>query len=300
MLTEKKRKLNENQDEKMIKENKKDQENYKFDKRKIIYDTHVMLGHANPRTTYGYLKDQYFWETMREDTNDILQKCKECMLFNDKGRSRGIYPILVGDAFERIGIDLMGPFKVTDEGNKFIIVAIDYLTKYVELGVLKEKSALAVSDFIFQRIILRHGCPDKILSDNGREFKNEVVKKLCDKLKIEKKFSSPYRPQTNGLVERTNRTLIAIISKFIFERKLDWDKCMMDIQFQYNIRPQETLGFSPFELLYGRKPKLPGFLKNMDRHEHSDERVKRINYQQQEVMKRRRKIQQRNAKNLTI
>lgn len=60
LLTKKKRKLNENQDEKMIKENKKDQENYKFDKRKIIYDTHVMLGHANPRTTYGYLKDQYF------------------------------------------------------------------------------------------------------------------------------------------------------------------------------------------------------------------------------------------------
>jgi hypothetical protein len=149
-----------------------------------------------------------------------------------------------------------------------------------------------------KRIVLRYGCPDKILSDNGKEFKYEMVSILCNRLKIEKKFSSPYRPQTNGLVERTNRTLIAIISKYVHEFQMEWDTCLEDIQFQYNIRPQESLGFSPFELLYGRKPNMPVMMNTSDLHEYANERKSRISNRQMDVLKKKREIQRRNAKSI--
>ena len=137
------------------------------------------------------------------------------------------------------------------------------------------------------------GC---ILSDNGKEFNNKLVMTLCEKLRIDKKFSSPYRPQTNGLVERTNQTLIAIISKYVFKYECDWDDCLSTIRFQYNIRPQEGLGYSPFELLFGRKPNTP-FLKIKSGQEESpDERIKRISERQKTVMDKRRTLQKMKVK----
>jgi hypothetical protein len=88
-----------------------------INKEKIINEVHTMLGHANPRTTYSYLKSKYFWETMREDTNKFVRNCKECLLFNDKNKDKGVYPLMIGEAFERVGIDLMGPFNETKNGN---------------------------------------------------------------------------------------------------------------------------------------------------------------------------------------
>ncbi len=93
---------------------------------------------------------------MREDTISVVERCAQCRAFNDKGKDKGMFPLMIGESFERIGIDLMGPFPITENGNKFIVVAIDYLTKYVEIDVLKEKSAINVADFIYKRIILVH------------------------------------------------------------------------------------------------------------------------------------------------
>lgn len=180
--------------------------------------------------------------------------------------------------------------------NKFIVIAIDYLTKIVELDALKEKSAVNVGNFIYEKIILNHGCPNVILSDNGKEFDNILIKTLCARLSINKKFSSPYRPQTNGLVERTNQTLIGIIAKYVHKEGCEWDDCLPVIRFQYNIRPQENIGYSPFELLYGRKPNTPFLLNNEKRNENFMERIERINKRQVEVLEKRRKEQKLKTK----
>ena len=263
----------------------------------IISEMHINLGHACARTTYDYLKKRYFWETMREDTLDVVKRCEECMKFNNKKSATSNYPLMIGEAFERIGIDLMGPFEITQAGNKFIVVAIDYLTKYIELDAIKDKNAETIANFLYEKIILIHGCPNTLLSDNGREFNNLIVKNLCDKMRITKKFSSPYRPQTNGLIERTNRTLISIISKYIHENKTTWDKCLQDIRFQYNIRPQENLGFSPFELVFGRSPSIPVMLHSSNRSEYPMERNQRINKRQEDVMRKKR-VAQRKARRI--
>lgn len=174
---------------------------------------------------------------------------------------------------ERLGLNTMGPFETTESTNKFILVALDYLTKFVFIKAVPNKSVEEVALFIYEDILLHHGCPDIILTDNGREFKNQLIDTLCKKMNINKKFSSPYRPKTNGLVERTNKTLISILAKNIYDDRKNWDKYFNIIRFNYNIRPQENLGCSPFELVYGRKPMLPYSLPELPLKESITERI---------------------------
>jgi hypothetical protein len=107
------------------------------------------------------------------------------------------------------------------------------------------------------------------------------------------KFSSPYRPQTNGIVERTNRTLIAIISKLIATNKSEWDINLKLARFYYSIRPQENINMSPFQLLYGRIAKTPLIMHESEVKEYPIERIQRIQNLQKQVMKTRRDKQKK-------
>lgn len=171
-------------------------------------EAHIDIGHGNANATYKFIKNSYFWPNMREEIYETIKSCTKCLAYNENNVKTGYYPLLTGESMERIGIDLIGPLPETKLGNKYIIVAIDYKKKYVFMKAIPKKTANQIAKFIFNDIILIHGCPSVILSDNGKEFNNELLKYLCQLLSINKKFSSPYRPQTNGLVERTNRTLI--------------------------------------------------------------------------------------------
>lgn len=135
---------------------------------------------------------------------------EECLLFNSENKIHFNYPLLIGETFDRFGIDTIGPLPESECGNRYILVAIDYLSKYVIIKATRNKSMIDISNFIYEDIITNYGCPAIILTDNGREYKNSLVENLCDKMKITKKYSKPYRSQTNGLVEKTNKIPIAI------------------------------------------------------------------------------------------
>src|SRR2546430_17379755 len=115
--------------------------------------------------------------------------------------------------FYQIGIDFVGPLPLTSNGNKYIIVAMDYLTKWPEAQAVPNANAETTANFLYETIISRHGCPQKILSDRGAHFTNQMIEKLMKKFQIKHLFSTPYHPQTNGLVERFNRTLCESLAK---------------------------------------------------------------------------------------
>ena len=223
-------------------------------KKKIIKQIHCDLGHANYKTVYRTIKEEYYWPKMRDEIESVVRSCLECARFNKNKRMKIHYPILVGESFERIGIDTMGPLRESHRGCRYILVAIDYLTKYVMMKAVKSKTAEEVAKFIYEDIILIHGPPHTILSDNGREYKNEILNKLCDRMKINRKYSTPYRPQTNGLVERTNQSLLGILAKNTYLNPKNWDKYINLIRYNYNTRFNSSIGMSPFELIFGRKP----------------------------------------------
>src|SRR6266511_2752016 len=96
---------------------------------------------------------------------------------------------------------------MTSRGNKYIVVAIDYFTKYLKTRALTNVNVKSVANFIYEDIIYRHGCSRRIISDRGTHFNNQVIEKLLERFKIRHNLSTPYHPKTNGLVERFNRIL---------------------------------------------------------------------------------------------
>jgi transposase InsO family protein len=124
-----------------------------------------------------------------------------------------LHPIPPLGPFEKWGIDLMGPLPMTRKGHRFIIVVTNYLTKFVKIRALKSSVKQEVTRFLYERIFTRFRTPLEIISDNGPQFLNEVVENLLARLAMKHRFTTMYKPSTNGLVERTNRTLYSMLAK---------------------------------------------------------------------------------------
>ena len=134
--------------------------------------------------------------------------------------------------FYQIGIDFVGPLPRTKRGKKYIIVAMDYLTKWPEARAVSEATADATAQFLYEQIICQHDCPQIILSDRRTHFNNNMIKALTEKFKINHLLSTPYHPQTNSLVERFNRTLCESLARQSLKNN-DWDLYIASTLFAY-------------------------------------------------------------------
>jgi len=130
------------------------------------------------------------------------------------------------------------------------------MTKWPEAKAVKRADAVTVAEFLYNEIVCRHGCPQKISSDRGIHFRNDVIKELMSKLGTNHHFSTPYHPQTNGLVERFNRSLCESIAKLV-EKIKDWDLLIPSILFAYRTAKNPATKMTPFYLVYGREAQLP-------------------------------------------
>jgi hypothetical protein len=220
-----------------------------------IMHSHPTSGHLGTEATFQRLKDKYYWPQMYNDIKAYVTTCDNCQRFGRPIRTEPLHTIPVGQPFERIGIDIVGPLPRTARGNRYIVVAVDYLTKWPEARALSTASAEAVTNFIYDDIICRHGAPQTILSDQGTHFKNQMIKHLCEKFKTKHRLSSPYHLQTNGMVERLNRTLGTALGKL--RDTMNWDEYLPAVLFAYRTHKHNTTRFTPFFLLYGREAKLP-------------------------------------------
>jgi transposase InsO family protein len=133
---------------------------------------------------------------------------------------------------------------------------MDYLTKWPEARALTEATAEKVADFIYEQIICQHGCPQIILTDRGTHFNNNMISHLMEKFEIKHLLSTPYHPQTNGLVERFNRTLCESLSK-MSNKTNDWDLFIAPVLFAYRITKHSTTKIELFFMVYGRLSRLP-------------------------------------------
>ena len=203
------------------------------------------------------IRTRYYWPQMYEDIKEYVKACDSCQKRGKFRKNQLLHPIPVGEPFHQIGIDFVGPLPTTTKGNKYIIVAMDYLTKWPEARPVPVATAEQVSNFLYDEIISRHGCPAKILSDRGTHFKNQMIHHLLQKFQINQLFSTPYHPQTNGLVERFNRTLCESLAKLTHEHKEDWDLYIPPVLLAYRTAKHNTTKITPFYLVYGREAKLP-------------------------------------------
>lgn len=208
------------------------------------------------QTIYEKIKERYFWNTLLKDVKEYCQSCDSCQRRGGPRRNNDLNPIQPSDLFARWGIDIVGPLPITERGNRYIVVAMDYFSRWPEARPLKAANAISVAEFIYDEIICRFSTPRIIQSDQGTHFVNEVIKQLTAKFRIKHKLSSPYHPQSNGLVERFNRTLCEGIAK-IGDTLFDWDKFIQPVLFAYRIKALRISKKSPYQIVYGKDPVLP-------------------------------------------
>jgi transposase InsO family protein len=224
----------------------------------LLYMMHndPLAGHFATDTMFAKIRERYFWPQMYADIREYVQTCDACQRRGKSRINQALHPIPVTGPFHRIGIDFVGPLPLTDKGNRYIIVAIDYLTKWPEARPLPRATADVTAEFLYEEIICRHGCPQEIQSDRGTHFNNHMISTLLERFEIDHRFSTPYHPQSNGLVERFNRTLCEALAKTAKQIK-QWDNYVAPILFAYRTSKQATTKITPFFLTYGREAKLP-------------------------------------------
>ena len=186
---------------------------------------------------------------------EYVKTCYECQQRGTLRQNNVKRTIQLTDIFERWGIDIVGPLLATETGNRYIIVAMDYFSRWPEARAVKKANAETVATFIYEEIICRYGTPKIIQSDQGTHFVNETIKLLTEKFRIRHSLSSPYHPQSNGLVERFNKTLCEGIAK-VGETIFDWDRYIQPVLFAYRIKRLRITNQSSYKLVYGKDPQL--------------------------------------------
>ena len=159
--------------------------------------------------------------------------------------------------FAQWGIDIMGPLPQGKRQMKFLLIAIDYFTKWVEAEALATITETKVQNFVWKNIVCRFGIPRTIISDNGRQFDSQAFRSFCSNLGIRNKYSSPGHPQANRQTEVTNRTLLRLIKSRLVGAKGAWPEELPNVLWAYITMARTPMGETPFNLTYGTEAVIP-------------------------------------------
>jgi hypothetical protein len=240
------------------------------DRDKLLYNLHSspLSGHFGIRKTIDRTMEKYYWPTMGNDIKSYIESCDVCQRMGKPAKPTSITPIKVTGPFEQIGIDFVGPLKVSSKQNRYIIVATDYLTKWPEAKPIPKATALEAANFLYEHIICKHGVPTKLISDHGTAFIGNVINLLKRETGFRHNLAATYHPQSNGLTERFNKTLCNALAKCVNSCKADeWDDLIPSVLFAYRTMKHSTTKFSPFYLMHGREAQLPIDLELFGSHE---------------------------------
>lgn len=235
----------------------------------------VTAGHFGPSKTLTKVLSYYYWPTVHKDVFNFCRSCVKCQQRKRPARynKEPLVNLPISQTpFEMVAVDVLGPLPQTYEGNRYIIVFMDYFTKWPEATATSDQKADTTARTFIHDIISRHGCPLKLLSDRGTNFMSHLIQSTCATLGVKKIETSPYHPQTDGMVEKFNSTLLQILSMYCEKNQRDWDIYLPLALFAYRTSINETTEESPFYLLYGRDPVLPANLKYPIPTTYADER----------------------------
>lgn len=220
----------------------------------------IMAGHCGIRRTLQRVLSNFFWPGVRCAVKRYCRTCDICQKTVSKGRVPCV-PLekmpVIQEPFKRIAIDLVGPFQpVSANGYRYVLTIVDVATRYPEAVPLKKIDTVSVAEALVS-VFARMGCPEEILSDCGTQFVSDLMKEIFRLLSIKSVHTSPYHAQSNGLVERFNGTLKTMLRRVIQSEPKHWDRYIPPLLFAYRELPNESTGFSPFELLFGRRARGP-------------------------------------------
>ena len=230
-------------------------------RRKVLEYSHDIKasGHLGMNKTLSKIQQGYYWPGLQNDVRAYVGGCEKCAKKKNPTKTR-IAPMQVvrsGYPMERIALDILGELPVSESGNKYILVISDYFTKWTESFPMQNMEAKTCAKILVTEVISRFGVPNKIHSDQGRQFESHLFSEMCELLQIEKTRTTPYHPQSDGMVERFNRTLCTMLGTFVEDHHRNWDNLLPYVMMAYRSTQHETTGMSPNTLMLGRETSTP-------------------------------------------
>jgi transposase InsO family protein len=233
-------------------------------RKEILYSCHEDLfsGHSGLKKTYERLRSRFYWDNMYKDALEHVQSCLDCEMKKFPSNTGTAAPVSlthgpVCEPSQDWCVDLCGPFPLSRNGNRYACIFMDRFSRFPEAFGIPDKKAETVAKVLVEQIVCRYGCPRTLLSDRGGEFLSELSDETYKLMNIKKLNTSGYRPQTNGMVEKFNHTLVQSISQYISADQRDWDDFLPFACFQYRSSKNETTNESPYYLLFYRDMKMP-------------------------------------------
>ncbi|KAJ9552611.1 hypothetical protein OSB04_016656 [Centaurea solstitialis] len=208
-------------------------------------------------TARKVLESGFYWPTIFKDAYTLIKSCDACQRAGNitKKDEMPQQSISVSEVFDVWGIDFMGPFP-DSRGNKYILVAVDYVSKWAEAKASPTNDAKVVVDFV-KSLVCRYGCPKAIISDRGTHFANYLLEKTLKRYGVHHRFSTAYHPQANGQAENTNRALKRILEKTVDNNPKIWSQKLEDALWAYRTTYKTPIGSTPYRMLYGKACHLP-------------------------------------------
>ncbi|OWZ10377.1 Gag-pol fusion protein, partial [Phytophthora megakarya] len=223
----------------------------------------VWSGHLRGPHTYGRVAQLYWWPGLSREVRRWVRGCQECG--SRKAKPREVIPPLRslrgGAVGDRWALDVAGPFPVANGGDRYVVAAVEYVTRYVVASCVTEHTAETLATFIMQEIVLKFGVFRELLTDGAPEMTGKVIEELVQLLQAQQINPVPYRPQLVGLVERFHRTWKDCVSTFMQdEMQRDWNLWVKFAVYAYNSARHSTVFLTPNELMMGKKLRAPNEL----------------------------------------
>ncbi|KAJ9547297.1 hypothetical protein OSB04_019840 [Centaurea solstitialis] len=208
-------------------------------------------------TARKVLESGFYWPTIFKDAHTLIKSCDACQRAGNitKKDEMPQQSISISEVFDVWGIDFMGPFP-DSRGNKYILVAVDYVSKWAEAKASPTNDAKVVVDFV-KSLVCRYRCPKAIISDRGTHFANYLLEKTLKRYGVHHRFSTAYHPQANGQAENTNRALKRILEKTVDNNPKIWSQKLEDALWAYRTAYKTPIGSTPYRMLYGKACHLP-------------------------------------------
>ena len=220
----------------------------------------IMGGHLGIKKTTDNIESAFYWQGIQSDITRVCKSCDVCQKTVNKGSVPKV-PLqkmpLIDKPFKRVAIDLVGPISPpSEEGHRYILTLVDFATRYPEAVPLKTIDTETVAEALVN-IFSRLGIPEEILSDIGTQFVSDCMKEVTRFLSIKQITTTPYHPMCNGLTEKFSVRMKFMLNSLCSEHSRQWHHFIKPLLFAYREVRQESTGFSPFELLYGRVVRRP-------------------------------------------
>ncbi|KAK3100248.1 hypothetical protein FSP39_016927 [Pinctada imbricata] len=218
--------------------------------------------HLGVTKTLNKIRQHYFWPVMQSDVRTYIAGCDKCSRKKEfQQKRRAPMQIVQSHApMEHIATDILCELPSTSAGNKYIFVVSDYYTKWTESFPMPNIESETVAKFIVEEVITRFGVPSIIHSDQGSQYKSKLFSDVCELLGIQKIHTTPYHPQSDGMVERFNKTLCNMLSAYVQDNHRDWDTHLPYVMMVYRSAMQETTGCTPNRLMLVREVTTPLYI----------------------------------------